>query len=106
MPAQRDELLTTLREQCRAPNSLADSRHQARLVSDRRARTPVACQASPPASDMPSSNLLPVMRDAGGPRTICRVAPIRLAPRARDAVRRALVNHGSPIRLSGWHTDC
>lgn len=36
MPVRRAESLTTLRVQCRAPNSLADSRHQAWLVSDRR----------------------------------------------------------------------
>lgn len=34
MPVRRAESLTTLRVQCRAPNSLADSRHQACLVSD------------------------------------------------------------------------
>lgn len=37
MPVRRAESLMTLREQCRAPNSLADSRHQTCLASDRRA---------------------------------------------------------------------
>lgn len=36
MPVRRADSLTTLRVQCRAPNSLADSRHQACLVSNRR----------------------------------------------------------------------
>lgn len=34
MPVRRAESLMTLREQCRAANSLTDSRHQACLASD------------------------------------------------------------------------
>lgn len=37
MPVRRGESPTTWRGQCSAPNSWADSRHQVRLVSDRRA---------------------------------------------------------------------
>lgn len=55
MPVRRAELLTTLRVQCRAPNSLADSRHQACLVSDRRtARPAVAEPIYNPATGRPA----------------------------------------------------
>lgn len=39
MPVRRAESPTTLMVQGRTPNSLADSRHQVCLVSDRRTRT-------------------------------------------------------------------
>lgn len=34
MPVRRGEVSTILRAQCRAPNSLARSRHQPRVLSD------------------------------------------------------------------------
>lgn len=39
MPVRHAKTLMTLRVQSRAPNTLADSRHGACLVSDRRTRT-------------------------------------------------------------------
>ncbi len=57
MPTRRAESLTTLMVQCSIPISLADSRHQARLVSDRRtARPTVAEPIYDPATDRPAHN--------------------------------------------------
>lgn len=57
MPARRGETPTMFEGACRAPNSFADSRHQARLVSDRRMRTPSGRHAGLRASDIPSGSI-------------------------------------------------
>lgn len=65
MPVRRAESLTTLRLQCRAPDSFADSRHQACLVSDIRtptARRRQAAEASITAASAAMSISLPIRR--------------------------------------------
>lgn len=57
MPVRQAESPTTLRVQCRTPNTLADSRHQACLASDRRTHEPRGREAGPRAADMPSDSL-------------------------------------------------
>lgn len=54
MPVRRADSLTTLRSQCRAPNSLADSRHQACLGSAIRTRTPIVAK---PVYHLPTGRL-------------------------------------------------
>lgn len=44
MPERPAESLTTLKVKCHAPNTLADSRHQACLVSDRRTARPAVAE--------------------------------------------------------------
>lgn len=59
MPVRGAESLTTLRVQCRAPNSLADSRHQ---VSDRGIRTARSRQAGLRAPDRSPASIRVISR--------------------------------------------
>lgn len=79
MPVRRAESLTTLRVQRRAPNSLADSRHQACLVSDRRTRTPPGRQAALHSSDSAPGSIGVISRGIGGDEHFTSY-PVKVAP--------------------------